>query len=129
MDEINNYLLDSNSLLFGTPVHMAQVTAPMMTFLERICWVFAKPEKNYLTIKGCPLPRSIKKRKLAIIVVSGVVPPVFRRFCDDASSLINTTLKDSLNARKVGDMYAGDIEHRGVERYFDQAFNLGKKLV
>jgi len=28
----------------------------------------------------------------------------------------------------VGDLYAGDIEHRGVERYFDKAFNLGGRL-
>jgi len=26
-------------------------------------------------------------------------------------------------------MYAGDIEHRGVDYYLDKAFNLGRKLV
>jgi hypothetical protein len=29
----------------------------------------------------------------------------------------------------MGDMYAGDIEHRGVERYFEKAYKLGQKLV
>jgi len=29
----------------------------------------------------------------------------------------------------VGDLYAGDIEHRGVEYYVDKAFDLGKKLL
>jgi multimeric flavodoxin WrbA len=129
MDYLKEDLINSDSLIFGTPVHMAHVTAPMMTFLERICWTFAKPERNILTIKGCPLPRSDKKRKSAIIVVSGVVPPIYRRFCDDATPLIKATVKDALNAKNVGDVYAGDVEHRGVERYIDQAFNLGKKLV
>ena len=38
-------------------------------------------------------------------------------------------MKDSLNAKTVGDLYAGDIESRGVERYKEKAFDLGQKLV
>lgn len=129
MDDINKYILNSDSLIFGTPVHSAAVTAPMMTFLERICWTFAKPGRQILTIKGAPIPRSDKKRKAIIIIVSGSVPPIFRRFCDDATPLIKSVLKYSLNAKIVGDMYAGDVEHRGVETYFDRAYNLGKKIV
>ena len=53
---------------------------------------------------------------------------IHRRFCDDATSLIKQTIKDSLNAKTVGDLYAGDIERRGVEYYFDKAFRLGKRL-
>jgi len=64
-----------------------------------------------------------------IIVTSGIIPPVFRRFCDDATALIRQTAKDSLKATTVGDLYAGDIEHRGVDHYLDRAFNLGRKLV
>jgi hypothetical protein len=37
-------------------------------------------------------------------------------------------VKDSLHAKTVGDMYAGDIEHRGVEYYVDKAYKLGQKL-
>ncbi|MFH0802819.1 MAG: flavodoxin family protein [bacterium] len=129
MDHITNDVLESDSIIFGTPVHMGYATAIMMTFLERICWTFAKPEKKILTISGCPLPRSDKKRKAVIIVTSGAVPPLFRRLCDNATPLIRVTIQDSLNARTAGDMYAGDIEHRGAEYYFDKAFNLGKKLV
>lgn len=129
MDDINEYILNSNSLIFGTPVHSASVTAPMMTFLERISWTFAKPGRQILTIKGAPTPRSDKKRKAIIIVVSGSVPPIFRRFCDDATPLLKSVLKYSLNAEIVGDMYAGDIEHRGVKKYFDKAYILGKKIV
>jgi NAD(P)H-dependent FMN reductase len=128
MDDIAEAVLRSDSLILGTPVHMGFATAIMMAFLERICWTFAKPERRILTLSGCPLPRSDKKRKAIIIVTSGVVPPIYRRFCDQATPLIKGTIKDSLNARTVGDMYAGNIEHRGVEYYFDRAFNLGKKL-
>jgi len=128
MDNINEDVLKSDCLIFGTPVHMGFATGIMMTFMERICWTFAKPEGKYLTISACPIPRSNKKRKAVIIVTSGIVPPIYRRFCDDATSLIRQTAKDSLNAKTVGDMYAGDIEHRGVEYYIDKAFRLGVKL-
>jgi multimeric flavodoxin WrbA len=128
MDTITEDLIRSDSLIFGTPVHMGFATAIMMAFLERICWTFARPERQVLTITGCPLPRSPKKRKAVIIVTSGIIPPLFRRLCDQATSLIKGTIKDSLNARTVGDLYAGDIEHRGVERYLDKAFKLGRKL-
>ena len=129
MDHIKEDVLKSDSLIFGTPVHMGYATAIMMTFLERICWTFAKPEGNILTIFGCPIPRSNKKRKSIIIVTSGIIPPLFRRFCDDATPLIKQTVKDSLNAKTVADMYAGDIEHRGVDCYLNKAFSLGRKLV
>jgi hypothetical protein len=129
MDFIREDVLKSDFLIFGTPVHMGYATAIMMTFLERICWTFAKPEGKLLSIHGCPIPRSNKTRKSIIIVTSGIIPPLFRRFCDDATSLIKQTAKDSLNAKTVGDMYAGDIEHRGVDYYLDRAFNLGRKLV
>ncbi len=128
MDHIRKDVLESDSLIFGTPVHMGYATAIMMTFLERICWTFAKPQGKMLTISGCPIPRSNKLRRAIIIITSGIIPPIFRRFCDDATPLIKQTVKDSLNAKTVGDLYAGDIEHRGVEHYFEKAFNLGKRL-
>jgi multimeric flavodoxin WrbA len=128
MDSINQDLLASDFLIFGTPVHCGFATAVMMTFFERIAWTFAKPTKKIFTVFGCPAPRSEKKRKAIIIVTSGIVPPIYRWFCDDATSLIRQTAQDSLNAKTVGDMYAGDIEHRGVEYYFKKAHALGKKL-
>ena len=128
MDYIREDVLKSDFLIFGTPVHMGYATAIMMTFLERICWTFAKPEGKLLSVYGCPIPRSNKARKSIIIVTSGIIPPLFRRLCDDATSLIKQTAKDSLNAKTVGDMYAGDLEHRGVDHYLDRAFNLGRML-
>jgi multimeric flavodoxin WrbA len=128
MDAIREDVLQSDALIFGTPVHMGYATAVMMTFLERICWTFAKPEGRILSIDRCPIPRSEKIRKAVIIVTSGIVPPLFRKFCDDATKLIRNTARDSLNAKTVGDLYAGDIEHRGVEYYSNKAFKLGRKL-
>ncbi|MGD2187556.1 MAG: flavodoxin family protein [Desulfobacterales bacterium] len=129
MDYIREDILSSDTLIFGTPVHMGYATAVMMTFLERICWTFGKPERRVLTIRGCPLPRSDKTRKAIIIVTSGIVPPVYRKLCDWAAGQIKGVVKDSLNGKIVGDMYAGDIEHRGVDYYLDRAFSLGSKLV
>ena len=128
MDEIYEDILSSDLLVFGSPLHMGYVTSQMMVFLERICWTFAKPEGKVLTISACPVPRSDKKRRSVTILTNGIIPPVYRKLCDDASSLIKGTIRDSLNAKTVGDLYAGDIENRGVERYMDKAFDLGRKL-
>ena len=97
MDHIKQEVLTSDSLIFGTPVHMGYATAVMMTFLERICWTFGKPERSVLTIKGCPLPRSNKTRKAIIIVTSGIIPPMYRKLCDWATGQIKGVVKDSLN--------------------------------
>ena len=128
MDKINQDLLSSDLLIFGTPVHMGFATGVMTTFMERICWVFAKPEKSYIVVNGCPMPRSEKKRKSIIIVTSGIISPYLRRFCDEAAPLIRGVAKDSLNSKTVGDLYAGNIWKRGVDYYADKAFELGKKL-
>ena len=34
----------------------------------------------------------------------------------------------NLNAKTIGAIYAGDIEGRGAEYYFDKAFRLGARL-
>jgi NAD(P)H-dependent FMN reductase len=128
MSGIYDDLVESDALILGTPVHSGYPTALMMAFLERITWTFAKPEKRYLTISGCPLPRSVKERQAIIIVTSGIIPPMYRYFCDWATKCLKDILRYSVNAKTVGDLYAGDIEHRGAEFYFDKAKELGKKL-
>ena len=100
-----------------------------MAFLESICGTFAKPEGKVLGMQRCAVPRSDKQRKAVILITSGVIPPLYRRLCDQATPLIKSTIRDSLNAKTVGDLYAGDIEHRGVEYYYDKAFGLGRRLV
>lgn len=128
LDLLLDDLIKADSLIFGTPVHMGSVPALMMAFLERVCWTFAYPGARYLNISGCPKPRSEKKRKACIIVVSGIIPPLFRWACNSAKGQIKTVCRDSLNATLVGNMYAGDIEHRGLDRYRKKAFQLGRKL-
>jgi len=129
MDDINQDILNSDALILGTPIHMGYATALMMTFLERICWTFAKPEKSYALVKGCPAPRSDKKRKAVIIAASGMIPTRYKKLCNWATPQIKGVIKDSLNAKTVGVLYAGDVWHRGVECYFDKALKLGQKLL
>jgi len=128
MDIINQDILNADSLILGTPIHMGYASALMMTFLERICWTFAKPTKNYFIVKGCPAPRSDKKRKAIIIAVSGMIPTKYKKLCNWATPQIKGVIKDSLNANIVGELYAGDVWHQGVERYFSKALKLGQKL-
>ncbi|MCP3927165.1 MAG: flavodoxin family protein [Desulfobacterales bacterium] len=128
MDVINQDILNADSLIIGTPIHMGYTTALMMTFLERICWTFAKPTKSYFIVKGCPEPRSDKKRKAIIIGVSGMIPTKYKKLCNCATPQIKGVIKDSLNAKTVGDLYAGDVWNQNVEQYFDKAFKLGQKL-
>jgi len=59
---------------------------------------------------------------------SGLIVPILRVFCDDATSLIKNTIGDSLNAKLIGTLYAGGIEKIGMDRYMAKALNLGRKL-
>ena len=130
MDVISEDLVRADALIMATPVHMGYATAAMTAFLARIVWTFSRPEGRILNISGLPtIPRSKKKRKAIIIVPSGIIPPLYRRFCDGATPMIKTAIKDALNAKTVGDLFAGDIEHRGVEYYLKKAHRLGQKLV
>ena len=45
MDHIAVEVERSDAFVFGTPVHMGYATAVLMTFLERICWIFAKQNR------------------------------------------------------------------------------------
>ncbi len=128
MDLLNPFLLDSDCIVFATPIHMGFASGIMTTFMERICWVFAKPEKSYWTVKGCPLPRAEKKRTGVVIVTTGIVPPVYRGLCDEATPFIKGVARDSLNCKTIGDLYAGKIWARGVDSYVHKAYLLGKKL-
>jgi len=127
MQEIYPKILGADGFIFGTPVNIGHATAVMKTFLERIVWVTAKP--GIYPLKGCPAPRSNKKKKAIIIVSSGVVPPLLRIFCDNATSLIKCVCDSALGAKVVGTMYAGAIEKRGVEKYLVKAYFLGRKLI
>lgn len=127
MQAIYPQLNQADAFIFGTPINMGHETAIMKTFVERVCYVLAKPGKYPL--KGCPTPRTTKKRKAIAILSSGIVPPLLRMFCDDATALIKEFCGCILNARLVGNMYAGAVEKRGVDVYTGKAYQLGRKLV
>ena len=127
MQALYPLIRNADAYIFATPVNMGAVTAIMKTFLERICYTLARPGR--WPIRGCPEPRVTDRKRLIILVSSGLIPPLLRRLCDDATSLIKTTCKDSLNARLVGDLYAGAVAKRGIDCYAAAARRLGRKLV
>ncbi len=127
MDTLHQLVDQADAYIFGTPVNMGAVTAVMKTFLERICWIHAKPGRY--PIKGCPTPRSGRKKQAIIIVSSGAVPTYLRMFCDDATSCIKSTVKCSLNASVIGSMYAGGIHTRELDGFSGKAYELGRKLM
>lgn len=128
MSQIYDELVKADHLIFGTPIHMGSTPGILSTFLERICWTFSRPEKRHLTIKGCPAPRTSVKRKAIIIAVTGLIPPIYKILCNQATPLIKETIRDTINAKTVGKMYAGNIWSRGVDYYFKKAHKLGRKL-
>jgi len=119
-------ILEADGFIFGSPVNCGTVTAVMKTFLERTVWVFGRPGSR--PINGCPEPRSAKEKRAIIILSSGIIPPILRRFCDDATSLIKGQCGCSFNAKVMGTLYAGAIEKKGLNTYMDRAYNLGMKL-
>lgn len=128
MHPIYEQLAQADGLILGTPVHSGYVTGAMATFLERITWTFAKPEKKILTMERCPMPRTDKKRQAVIIVTSGIVPPILGFSCNWATGHIRGVIKHSLNAKTVGALYAGAVEHRGTETYLARAQSLGSRI-
>jgi len=126
MQTIYPLMDEAEGFIFGTPVNMGYATAIMKTFLERVCWVLAKPGKY--PINGCPQPRTKQKKKAIIIVSSGIISPIFRRWCDKATPLLKDICHTNLNARVVGTLYAGAVEKRGIATYLGKAYKLGKKL-
>lgn len=126
MQKIFPSVQQADAFIFATPINLGTVTAVMKTFLERTCWTLAKPGNK--PIKGCPVPRTTRQKRAIIILSSGVVPPILRRFCDDATGLIKSSCKCSFGAKVVGSLYAGAVQKKGVDRYLGKAYSLGKRL-
>lgn len=127
MQDIYRKMMEADGYILGTPVNCGSTTAVMKTFIERAIWVFAKPGSK--PFKGCPTPRSDKKRAALLIISSGLIFPILRFLCDDASTLLKDLSTCGLNAEITGNMYAGAVEKRGVPYYFEQAHSNGKKLM
>ncbi len=126
MQEILPLMREAEAYIFGGPIFEGTVNAVTKTFLERICWTLARPGR--WPVRGCPEPRTPERKRAIAIMSSGIIVPLLRRFCDDATKLIKSTIGDSLNAKLVGTLYAGGVEKVGIDRYLERAFRLGKKL-
>ncbi|MFC2078568.1 flavodoxin family protein [Candidatus Bipolaricaulota bacterium] len=126
MQKILPIMGEADAYVFGVPVFEGTVNALTKTFLERICWTMAKAGR--WPIKGCPHPRMETPKRAIAIMSSGIIIPLFRKFCDDATPLIKTTIGDSLNAKLVGTLYAGGVEKVGLDKYLAKAYALGQKL-
>ena len=127
MQEILPKMREADAYIFGVPIFEGSVNALVKTFLERICWTLARAGR--WPLRGCPEPRTDRKRRAILILSSGLVRPLFRRLCDDATKLIRSVARDALHARLIGTLYAGGVEKVGTDRYLVQAKKLGSKLV
>ncbi|HPM41626.1 MAG TPA: flavodoxin family protein [bacterium] len=126
MDEIAPLLERADAFIFGSPVAIGTVTAVMKTFLDRTVWCFARPGR--WPLKGCPKPRTRRARSAIIILASGVVPPIIRFTCDEATKVMRDVCEDALNAKVIGSLYAGAVEKRGLDGYLPKARELGRRL-
>ncbi len=126
MRDIYPAVQEADAFIFATPINCGTVTAVMKTFIERTCWTLAKPGR--WPIRGCPRPRTTRRKRAVIILSSGVVPPILRRFCDDATPLIKSSCDCSFGAEIVGTLYAGAMEKRGADNYMERAYDLGKRI-
>jgi len=126
MQQILPIMGEADAYIFGVPIFEGTVNAVTKTFLERICWTMARPGR--WPVKGCPEPRSTVKKQAIAIMSSGLIVPLLRMFCDDATKLIKSTIGDSLIAKLIGTLYAGGVEKVGTDRYLERAHKLGRKL-
>jgi NAD(P)H-dependent FMN reductase len=128
MQEIYIKLDEADGYIFGNPIFMGTVTGIMKTFFERFCWVLSKPGR--WPIKGCPTPRTQRKKAAILIMSAGIVPTWMRRFCDDATKFFRGSLPCMLNAKISGTLYAGSVGMNNARsvRYFSKATALGNKI-
>jgi len=129
MQQILPAMCEADAYIFGVPIFEGTVNALTKTFLERICWTLSKAGRR--PVKGCPEPRTAKKRRAILILSTGIISPLLRRFCDDATKLVKSTLGITLSAKLVGSLYAGATEkvgEAGNTKYEEKARRLGTKL-
>jgi len=128
MQDIYRKLDDADGYILGCPTYEATVTAVMKTFLERICWVMARPGKR--PFKGCPEPRNSRRKAAVLITSTGLAPAWLMRCLGATRKTFHDVIPCTLNAKIVGMLWAckvGMPKPKG-ERYFGQAHDLGKKL-
>jgi NAD(P)H-dependent FMN reductase len=128
MGQLNDHILESDAIIFSSPVHMGNTTGAMLNFLERVCYTHGKATKTVMTIKGVPEPRHPKNRPYIVIETSGIVSPIYRLICNEGVKTIKSVANDCLGGVFVGHLYAGNTHKKGAERYKRKAIRLGEKL-
>ena len=128
MQEIYIKLDEADGYIFGNPIFMGTVTGIMKTFCERFCWVLSKPGR--WPIRGCPTPRTQRKKAAIIIMSTGIISTWLRKFCDDASKFFRGCIPCMLNAKISGILFAGSVGMNTPksDRYLSKATTLGEKL-
>jgi len=128
MQEIYPKLAAADGYILATPIFMGTLTAVMKTFCERYCWVLARPGR--WPLKGCPAPRTERKKAAVLITSTAMIPGILRKFCDDATKFFRGNLSCVLNAPLAGTLYAGSVgwDRKNPDRYLNKAEKLGEKL-
>ncbi len=130
MADLCRRLDQADGYLFACPMYEATVTAVMKCFLERICWVMARPGRR--PMQGCPEPRNSRPKAAVCITSTGLIPGVMARLFGSVGRVFKDTIPCTLNAPIVGLLYAcavGMDSPRASERHLHAAFNLGQTLV
>jgi NAD(P)H-dependent FMN reductase len=128
MGEIYQKLDEADGYIFGTPIYEATVTAVMKTFLERFCWVMSKPGR--WPLRGCPTPRTSRKKAAIVITSSGLAPLIILRLLSSIRKVFRDIVPCILNGKIVGILYAGAVgmDNPKADRYFSKASALGNKF-
>ncbi len=107
VDSILEKILESDGVIFASPIHNGFLTASMVALFERMVWRVCRPSIEVLGINVvCPEPRSkVRVRAIASIVSAGGMPDGLRKFCD-GTPFLKENAPHFLNGFWVGDMYA-----------------------
>ncbi|MFO7753396.1 MAG: flavodoxin family protein [Desulfobacteraceae bacterium] len=101
MDTILGEIERSDTVLLASPVNFGTVTAVMKRFTERlICYAY------WPRGAGGPKPRTRRKSRRAVIIVSSAAPSLLTRFSTCAAKPLKTAAK-LLGAGKTDIMYIG----------------------
>ncbi|WP_291322163.1 flavodoxin family protein [Desulfonatronospira sp.] len=112
MDEIISRIVESEGVLFASPVHNGFVTGLMTVFLERLVWRVCRSSSPVINCMGLESRVNDKVRALGSIVSAGGMPERLRKFCDGGTPWLKDNATLMLHGHWIGDIYAGaELEH------------------
>ncbi|HNR12538.1 MAG TPA: flavodoxin family protein [Thermodesulfobacteriota bacterium] len=117
----------ADAIVLASPVNFGTVTAVMKRFIERlICFSYWPWGAN------APKPRSNRKDKRAVVVVSSAAPSFLARLSTSVVALLKTSAS-LLGARTVGVLFIGLAAKQSTrdlgEKTREKAHRLGKELI